>query len=271
MKKQTLVVCLAVLAAGCGSAGSGSTANNVMMQGGQWEYVVVPENGTIPMYIEMNLPGTNGTLAATNAQIFQPSEDGIPNQSGPIYCGDFAVNGTVSGSTLSGKLSWGQPASHFANFSGALDSNGQSVSKGTYQGEVCLLDTGPGVGGTQVKGTLVGYTIAAVNGTFTGTLNSNLYGADVVTISIKQNPDFSLNVAGTSVENGVTTALVPSSGTQNNIVLGATVYLSGSAQNANGSEPFTIAGHLNPAATQLTITYMNFGANENVTGALTKQ
>jgi hypothetical protein len=62
MKKQALVVCLCVLLSGCGSGGPGSTQNNVRMQGGQWEYVVVPENGAIPMYVEMNLPTTNGTL-----------------------------------------------------------------------------------------------------------------------------------------------------------------------------------------------------------------
>ena len=42
MKVLSLVVCLAIFIAGCGS---GSTANNVVMQGGQWEYVVTPENG----------------------------------------------------------------------------------------------------------------------------------------------------------------------------------------------------------------------------------
>jgi hypothetical protein len=92
-----------------------------------------------------------------------------------------------------------------------------------------------------------------------------------VNLRITQNPDFSLNVTGTSVENGVTTALISSSAPQSNIVSGATTYISGTAQNVNGSEPFVISAHLNPAATQLTITDMNFGATENVTGALTKQ
>ena len=271
MKIQTLVVCLAIFLVGCGSGSSGSSANNVMMQAGQWEYVVVPENGTIPMFIDVNLPATNGELAGTNAQIYQPSENGIPTQSGPIYCGDFNLNGNISGSNLSVKMNWGSPASQFANFSGELAADGKSISTGKYSGEVCLLATGPGVGGHQIRGTVTGYTIAPANGTFTGTLDSSLYGADVVTISIKQNSDFSLNVTGTSVANGVTTALVPSGSAQSNVVFGATVYLTGSAQNGNGSEPFTIAAHLNPEATQLTITTMSFGASENVTGALTKQ
>ena len=268
MKSLTLVVCFAIFLVGCGS-GSGSTANNAMMQGGQWEFVVVPENGTMPMFIDANLPGTSGTLTGTNAQIFQPSEVGIPTQSGPIYCGGFNLNGNISSSTLTGKMSWGQPASHFANFSGELAANGQSLSKGTYQGGICLNTTGPGVVGPQVNGTFTGYTIAPVNSTFTGTLNSNLHGPSIVTLAIAQNSDFSLNVSGTSVENGVTTQL--SSEPQNNLVLGATVSVSGTANNVNGSETFSIAAQLNPTGTQLTVVLMNFGGNESLTGALTKQ
>lgn len=271
MRIQTLVVCLVVFLAGCGSGGSGSNLNSVTMQGGQWEYVVVPENGTIPMYIDVNLPKTNGAVEASNGVIFQPSEIDLPNQTGPIYCGDFNLNANITDSMLNGKFSWGQPASHFANFSGELAANGQSISKGTYTGEICLDDTGPGIGGPQVQARLTGYTVAPVSGTFTGTLNSNLYGADVVTLTITQNPDFSLNVAGTSVENGVTTTLVPNAQQMSNIVIGATVYLQGSSKNVNGSDTFSFNGHLNPTATQLTVTVMNYGPNESVTGALTKE
>jgi hypothetical protein len=270
MKILTLVVCLGTFLTGCGSGGTNS-ANNIMMQAGQWEYVVVPTDGSIPMYIDMNLPGSNGPLAASNAVIFLPSEDGIPNQTGPIYCGDFNLNATISDSTLSGKFSWGQPASHFANFSGNLAVNGESISKGQYSGQTCLLAAGPEKSGPHVQGPLEGYMIAPVNGTYTGTLDSSLHGADVVTLTITQNPDFSLNVSGTSVENGVTTALMASTQPQSNSVTGATVYLGGSANNVNGSQPFTFNGHLNPNSTQLTVVIMTLGPNENVTGALTKQ
>jgi hypothetical protein len=272
MKIQTLVVCLVPFLAGCGSGGSGSNLNSVTMQGGQWEYVVVPNNDTVPLYIDTNLPSTNGTLTDTNVIIFHPAEVGLPqigrvNSAGPIYCSGVKLNATISNSTLSGKFTWGQSAPRYANFSGELASNGQSIPKGTFSGGACL----GGSGGPEVQGGFTGYTVAPVNGTFTGTLNSNLYGADVVTVTITQNADFTLKVSGTSVENGVTTVLVPSSAPGNNVVAGATIFLDGSAQNVNGSEPFTIAGHLNPASTQFTVTYMNFGANENVTGALTKQ
>jgi hypothetical protein len=269
MKTLKLVVCLAIFLGGCGSD-MGSTANNVTMQAGQWEYLVVPENGVIPMYIEANLPGTNGPVTGTNLQIFQPAEEVMaPYQSGGLYCGNFNLNGSISDNSLSGKLSWGEPASHFANFSGELAPNGESISKGRYSGQACLFDVGPGHPGPHVQGALVGYMIAPVNGTFTGTLDSSLYGADVVTLTITQNSDFSLNVAGTSVENGVTTVLIPAP--QNSVVFGATVAIMGAAKNVNGSQAFSMEGHLNPTSTQLTIATMSFGGTETVTGTLTKQ
>ena len=268
MKILMSAVCLAIFLTGCGS-GSASTASNTMMQGGQWEFAVVPENGSMPMFIEVNLPGTNGTLTGTHAQLFQPSEIGLPSQSGPIYCGEFNLNGKISNSTVSGNMSWSQPASHFANFSGELASDGQSLSKGAYKGGMCLITTGSGAVGPEVNGTFTGYTISPVNSTFTGTLNSSLHGPTVVTLAISQNSDFSLNATGTSVGNGVTTQL--SSAPQNSSILGATVYISGGANNVNGSESFSFAGHLNPAGTQLTIALMNFGGNEDLTGTLTRQ
>jgi hypothetical protein len=271
MKNIALMVCLALCLAGCGSAKLVSAANNVVMQGGQWEYVIQPDNGAITMYLDANVPGANLQFSGTNAVIFQPSQLGVAVSTAPLYCGDFNIGGSINISIMSGKLSWGDPLAHFANFSGDLAANGQSIANGTYSGGACSLSSGPGVGGPQVKGTFKGYTIAPVNGTYTGTLNSTAHGADVVTFVITQNPDFSLNMSGTSVENGVSTTIVPSTQPLTNIVLGATVYLGGSAKTVNGSDTFSFAGHLNPAATQLTVAIMNFGPNETVSGTLTKQ
>jgi hypothetical protein len=39
----------------------------------------------------------------------------------------------------------------------------------------------------------------------------------------------------------------------------------------NGPNSFSFSGHLNPTATQLTVTLMNLGSTETLTGALTKQ
>lgn len=281
MKVLTLVVCLAIFIAGCGSA---STANNVTMQGGQWEYVITPDNGSITMLLDANLPGTNAQFSATNALIFQPSEIGLTPTTAPIYCSSFNIDASIRDSNLNGKLSWGYPATHFADFSGDLAANGQSISNGTYSGGICGVTSSAVMSGPQIKGTLTGYTIAPVNGTYSGTLTNSLYGPDVVTFTITQNADFSLNASGTSVVNGVSTVLVGQNPqTLNSVVTGASVFLQGTAENVNGSKFFSFSGHLNPTATQLTVAIMSFNPallndgvpssvpSENLTGALTKQ
>ena len=70
--------------------------------------------------------------------VFSAIGDNVPVQSGPIYCGDFNFNGNISGSTLSVKMNSGSPQSNVAKFSGELAANGQSLSKGTYSGDICL-------------------------------------------------------------------------------------------------------------------------------------
>jgi hypothetical protein len=92
-----------------------------------------------------------------------------------------------------------------------------------------------------------------------------------VTFSIVQNPDFTLKVSGTVVENGVTSALVPSATPMASSVFGATISIGGLANNINGSNPFDFSGHLNSESTQITITNMDIGPNENFAGALTQQ
>ncbi len=271
MKNLWLVVCAAMLLAACGSAGVGSTANNVTMQGGQWEYAVVPDNSSTPIYIDVNLSESHGPLSASNAVIFNPAVVGLPNAIAPIYCGGFDLNGNITDATLRGDMSWGQPSSQFASLAGDLATDGKSISKGSYSGHLCLATTGPGASsGPELKGALTGYTISPVSGTFNGIVNGNLHGAGLVTFSITQNPDFTLKVSGTIVENGVTSTIVPTDVPSNNSVNGATIYINGLAININGSEPFGLIGHLNPNATQITITDMGT-SNENFTGALTKQ
>jgi hypothetical protein len=270
MKTLTLVVCLVIFLGGCGSAGMGSTTNNVTMQGGQWEYTVVPANEVIPFVIDANLPTTNSSFTVGNFAFTNSSDIGFTNLAAPGGCFDLALafHASISGTTLKGEF--GQPA--FANFSGELTTNGQSIAIGTYSGGFC---SETGFYGPKIKGTLTGSTIAPVNGTFTGTLNSSLYGPDVVTLTITQNPDFSLKFSGTSVENGVTSDFIASTSLGANRVIGAIVSLNGSTVNINGSETFGFAAHLNSNATQMTITGMNLGMGtaeyQAVTGSLTKQ
>jgi hypothetical protein len=258
-----------MLLVACGSGGSPSTAN-VSMQSGQWEYAVVPDGGSTPMYVDFNIPVTSSIVSASNAVIFNPSVVGLPGAMAPIYCNGFNLRGSVTETTLKGNMSWGQPSSHFADVSGSLATDGKSISNGSYSGQTCLDTTGPGISGPHVKGSLTGYTIAPINGTFKGILNSSLHGAVVMTLSITQNPDFTLTVSGTFVENGVTSTFIPTD-VPNDSINGATIAIGDVANNINGSEPFALSGHLDPNATQITITHMSIGINEYITGALTKQ
>ena len=271
MKNLWVVVCAAMLLAACGSAGTGSSLNNVTMQGGQWELAVAPDNNSSPLYIDVNLPATNVSVSASNALIYNPAVVGLPGADAPIYCGSFNLNGSIAKATLKGNMSWGQPSSNFASIAGSLATDGKSLTNGSYSGQICLAATGPTISGPHVSGALTGYTVSPVNGTFKGILNSSLHGSTIVTFSISQNPDFTLKVSGTIVDNGVTSTFVPTDVPTNASVVGATVGIEGLANNINGSNPFGFSGHLNPEATQITITNMAIGNNENLTGALTKQ
>lgn len=276
MKNRALVVCFGLCVAGCGTMVN--VANNVVMKGGQWEYVVTPNNGSAVMDFEANVPETNLQFNGQNASIFFPSQVGAtgPNPTGtPIYCAPFGFNGDINGNAIKAAFDWGDSTQHFASFSGELAPDGQSLTNGAYSGQTCSNADAPGTPKPNFKGTLTGQIIAPVNGTFTGTLQSSAFGADVVTFTITQNADFSLNIAGTSVENGVTTMFASAMGLPENlpaaVVTGATVGWGGTATNVNGSQNFQFNGHLNPTATQLTATFFQVGPGEMVTGTLTRQ
>lgn len=276
MKTATLVVCLGMVVWGCGSGNMVNVAQNVVMKGGQWEYVVTPNSGGTVLNFEANVPGTNLQFNGTNAMIFYPSQVGATGPTTrPIYCSSFAFNGEINGDTVKGNLDWANTSELFASFSGELAADGQSLSNGAYSGQSCANGDGPGTPKPDFKGTLTGNIIAPVNGTYSGKLTSSLFGGDVVTFVITQNPDFSLNISGTSVENGVTTifASLPQSQTPASLgaVTGASVFWGGTAENVNGSQSFSFSGHLNPTATQLTATIFQVGSNETVTGTLTRQ
>jgi hypothetical protein len=276
MKNASFVVCLGIFMLGCGSGNMVNVARNTVMKGGQWEYVVTPNTGGNALNFEANVPGTNLQFNGTNAMIFEPSQVGLTGPTTtPIYCSPFAFNGEINGDTVKGNFDWGDTSERLASFSGALASNGQSISNGTYSGQSCANGDAPGTPQQNFEGTFTGQIIAPVNGTYSGKLTSSLFGADVVTFVITQNPDFSLNISGTSVENGVTTmfASLPQAQTpaSQGAVTGASVFWSGTAENVNGSQNFSFSGHLNPTATQLTATLFQVWPNETVTGTLTRQ
>jgi hypothetical protein len=265
MRNLTLVVCLISVfsgsISGCGSAGASST-ENVTMQGGQWEYVVTPENGGITMYFGTNLPMTSADFNANNTVIFQPSQIGAAQNIAPVVCSTYALNGAIDGTKIDGKFD--TPTAAFASFSGQLSSNGQAISNGKYSGQACAVSST-----ANVKGTLTGYTVAPISGTYTGKLTSNSFGADVMTIAFTQNPDFTVNITGTSVENGVTTSFTNVTGTGSSFIVGGTVLFGANTVNVNGKSQFSGMGHLNVSGTQLLLQID--GPNDSAVGTLTKQ
>jgi hypothetical protein len=271
MKTLTLAVCLGLFALGCGSGSMVNTANNVVMKGGQWEYVVTPTNGAAVMNFEANVPGTNVQFNGSSGSIFYPSEVPPTSSTTPQLCGPLFVSGEINGDMVKGDFDLGDATKHFASFSGVLAANGQSLTSGSYNGQTCVIGDN-----ASFKGSFTGQTIAPVNGTYMGTLTSSAFGADVVTLTITQNADFSLNIAGTSVENGVTTVFASPAtalpgGSPAAAVTGAMVGWGGTATNVNESQNFSFRGHLNAAATQLSVTLFQVGPTETVSGTLTKQ
>jgi hypothetical protein len=266
MKNLILVVCVAIVVlgcvSGCGSAASASSVDSVTMQGGQWEYVVTPENGGITMYFGTNLPMTNADFNASNVQIFQPSQISSTQNIAPIVCAGYSLNGAIGGTKIDGQIA--TPTGKFASFSGQLSSNGQAISDGKYSGQNCSVAST-----ATIKGTLTGYTVAPLNGTFTGRLTSSANGSIVMTVAFTQNPDFSITMAGTFVENGVTTSFTNTQVPDSNLIEGASVSFGADTVNVNGKSQYSGMGHLNPTATQMDLYFA--GPNDTIIGTLTKQ
>jgi hypothetical protein len=265
MKKLMVVVCLGVATlggvSGCGSAAASSSAENTTMQGGQWEFVVTPENSGITMYLGTNLPSTNANFNANNLQIFQPSQITLGQNSAPISCGGYTINGAIKGTSVDAQVA--TPTATAASITGQLSANGEAISNGKYTGQNCASQP------NTITGTLTGYIVQSLNGTFTGKLTSNPFGSSVMTVSFTQNGDFSVTMKGTFVENGVTTTFSDDPGTDSSVIEGASVFFGVNTVNVNGKAHYTGLGHLNPAGTQMDL-YLG-GPNDTIIGTLTKQ
>ena len=263
-----------VVSCGCGGVTSQPVGNPVgptavTMQQGQWELVATPSSGLAPIYVEANFTVSNGDVNATvfNTSLFQ--NVGVI---GGLFsdCANFEITGSESNGTFQGGLGSPGATSTAGSFSGAaISSNGGSVSAGSYSAntDACGFELGQ-------TGTLTGYTVAPLNGTFSGTLTGT--GQDQVSIQISQDSNFGITATGTSLEAAVTTSLSisPQGASTDNTggysnVIGATLQGSGTATNVNGSSAFSVFGHFNPTATQITIVVDGQSGTE--TGTLTKQ
>ena len=265
MKEMMVVVCVGVATlggvSGCGSAAASSGAENATMQGGQWEFVVTPENSGTTMFLGTNLPMTNANFNANNLQIFQPSEITLGQNNAPISCGGYSINGAIKGTSIDAQLA--TPTSTAASITGQLSTNGEAISNGKYTGQNCASQP------TGITGTLTGYIVQPLNGTFTGKLTSNPFGSSVMTVSFTQNGDYSVTMNGTFVENGVTTSFTDDSGPDSSSIAGASVFFGANTVNVNGKAHYTGLGHMNSAGTQLDLYFA--GPNDTIIGTLTKQ
>jgi hypothetical protein len=280
MTKWLTLFAVAALA-GCGGGGGSSTTTTTLipqdatMQAGQWEFIATPATGGQPVYVEVNLAGSNAAIGSTvfNTSLFQFGGS-IGGQFSD--CANWETSNEVTGSnSFSGTLSspGSTPPTNQVTYTGTLASGGQAVSSGSYSAPNSSLCS---LANSSSTGTFTGYTVAPLNGTFSGTLTGTSAGADKITIQVTQDSNFGITATGTSVQNLVTTTLSisPAGSSTDNTggfsnVIGATVQANGTSSNANGNSTFQVFGHINPAGTQIQV--VSVGQSGTETGTLTKQ
>src|SRR5882762_8361912 len=108
-----VVAFFAVLSlAGCGGAGSSSGSSSggpppspsATMQTGQWEFVATPTSSAKPVYVEVNLTGSNAAISSTvfNTALFQ-----FGGSVGGQFsdCVNWITSSQVTGGSFTGTLS----------------------------------------------------------------------------------------------------------------------------------------------------------------------
>lgn len=172
------------------------------------------------------------------------------------------VNASISGDTLTGIIQPANGGATLGSYTATIASNGMSVSNGTYTGQSPdCTSTG--------SFTFTGNSVAPLNGTYTGTLTGS-EGADAVSVTVSQDGNFNVTGNGTATSNGVTLQVAITAGNNSGFsnIIGAVLQANGTASNINGTEPFTVVGHFNAAASSIQV--LAFGADVE-TGTLTKQ
>ncbi len=254
------VILCAVLAA-CGGTSGGTSGNGggsnpppppppppppaVAMQQGQWEFPV--NNGEY--FIEANLTDTSGQVTATvyNTEVFSPGQATGSTPPG-FNCGNIGLTASISSDTLTGTLdSDGAP---FMNFSGTLNSAGQSVSSGT--------SSGSGEGCTPAddsNGAFTGYIVQSFTGNYAGQISSwpGVNPPLSFTLTLTQNSDFSISGSGTITGQGlVENVTLPTTATGSSVysgVIGATFALQGTWTDLTQSQAIQVTGHATPNGT----------------------
>jgi hypothetical protein len=268
---------MALFIAGCGLGGGTQTPiptptptptpTPANLQAGQWEFVLTPSApGQLPpFYVEANLTvaGSSVYSSGNNTLLFA-NQGAVANELPAQACGNVALNATISGTTLSGTVDdASSPASTVPlTLSGAtIASNGQSVSGGSYT--ATSTDCGflsEGISGT--SGTLSGYVVAPVNGTYSGTLNlTGASGSGVLGQLTLQVTQTGLDASATGTlltAQAVTTNLStgPTTGTTN-ATTGALVGLSGTATTLSTTDQFSLMCHVTQDGSQMTVFYLD--------------
>ena len=268
---RAFLLFVSIVLAGCGGAGTSNPPppTGPTMQAGQWEFVATPTSGAKPVYLEADLVLSPGQVTSAHLQtnLFQ-----FGGPIGGVFsnCLGYDASASVANGILGG-MSTPQvgvleaSGSLEANFSATIDSNGQSVSGGSYTDYATFC----GFESAKTSGTFTGYIVAPLNGTFSGTLSGT--SSDQITIQITQDSNLGITATGTSVRAGVTTnlSISPAGSSSNSNIIGATVQGNGTTSNVNGNSTFGVFGHFNPKGTQIQIVG-NFQWGTE-TGTLTKQ
>src|SRR5256885_6378427 len=136
--RYLLLALLSTMLIGCGGAGNPGTntpsSGGTTMQTGQWEFVATPSNGGQPVYIEVNLVGSNAAIGSTvfNTALFQ---------FGGSVGGQFSdcvnwttSNDVTSSNNFSGTLSspGSTPPTNQITYTATLAASGQGISNGSY-------------------------------------------------------------------------------------------------------------------------------------------
>jgi len=278
--KCLIIFCIALLGCGTGGGNNGGSnpTSNPTMQAGQWEFVLTPPGG-YPVYLEANLTFSfgnfNSTVPNTADFVYGNSPVVAAGPVGPSFQIDsnLEANGSLTNGLLAGSFATPGGLDIITLSNANMASTGQSVSGGSYTiASTFTIFYYP----ANSSGTLTGYVVSPLNGTYSGTLTGGSAGADKFTIQVTQDSNFGITASGTSSVPGVVTnlSISPSGSPTDNLngysnVIGATVSARGTASSLNGNSTFSVSGHFNASGSQLQIEL--FGNSGTETGTLTKQ
>jgi hypothetical protein len=268
------VLCL-VGCGGGGTAGSDSSAppstpttQQAQLQTGQWEFTFSSSNSNVAdSYMETNLQVTGTNLyAPSNAVVgYAPyfttsawqrqggAYFGHPFPAGYITCPDSSY--TLSGSTSSGLavsvIDAGGTVD--ANLSASLSGSNSTITSISGQSSFTSGDPNsyaPWSCEGDYAASFTATAIATVNGMFVGTLQTSAGPTDQLAISVSQS-GYAVSASGTAT--GATLSVASG----NTTVVGALLYGTGSATNANGTDQFTFGSHIHPDGTSIDVVILD--------------